>query len=343
MSTGPDVDLRALEPIAADAPVSVIIPARGAAHLLADCLAAVLPQLHGEDEIIVASGDTATSDAARRLADDVPRLLVIDNPAGTTPAALNAAVGAARHPVIVRVDAQARIPAGYRDRVVELLAETGAVNVGGRQVATATQSHGWAAAIAVAMNSRLGHGGAAYRSGATGGSVDTVYLGAFRADALALVGGYDERFATNQDAELNERLRRAGGTVWLDPELTVTYLPRTGLRALARQFRGYGRGRAMTAAQHPGSLRRRQLAAPTLVIGLLASLIVLPWTPVLLGAWAGGYGALLLLGSLLDGPAARRRLLGVAVALGVMHLAWGYGFLTAPRRPRIARDGRGTA
>jgi len=342
MSAGDDVDLTALPPIAADAPVSVVIPARGAEQLIPDCLAAVVPQLRAADEVIIAAGDAVTAEAARRLAAVEPRIRVVENPAGTTPAALNAAVGAARHPVIVRVDAQARIPTGYRDRVVELLAETGAVNVGGRQVATAGSPRGWSAVIAVAMNARLGHGGAAYRSGAQGGSVDTVYLGAFRADALALVGGYDERFITNQDAELNERLRRAGGTVWLDPALAVAYLPRTGLRALGRQFRAYGRGRALTAAQHPGSLRRRQLAAPTLVIALLASLVALPWTPVLLALWTGGYGALLLLGSLLDGPAARRRLLGVVVALSVMHLAWGYGFLTAPRRPPVARDGGGT-
>jgi hypothetical protein len=339
---GPGVDLRALPPIPADAAVSVVIPARGAAALLADCLASVRPQLHASDEVIVAAGDAATAAAARRLAVAEPRLRVVDNAAGTTPAALNAAIAAARNPVIMRVDAQARIPAGYRATVVELLATTGAVNVGGRQVATAAQPRGWQASIAAAMNSRLGHGGAAYRSGAQGGSVDTVYLGAFRADALALIGGYDERFTTNQDAELNERLRRAGGTVWLDPALAVAYLPRTGLRELARQFRGYGRGRAMTAAAHPGSLGRRQLAAPALVLGLLVALAVLPWTPVLLGLWAGGYGALLLLGNLLDGPAARQRLLGVAVALAVMHLAWGYGFLTAPRRPPIVRGGSGT-
>jgi len=337
-----EADLRGLPPIASDASVSVIIPARGAAGLLADCLEQVLPQLHGDDEVVIAAGDEPTAAAARALAADEPRMRVIGNPLGTTPAALNVALAAARHPVVVRVDAQARIPAGYRDRVAALLASTGAVNVGGRQVATAADgARGVAAAIAVAMNGRLGHGGAAYRSGAQGGPVDTVYLGAFRADALRLVGGYDERFTTNQDAELNERLRRAGGTVWLEPDLAVAYLPRTGLRALARQFRGYGRGRAMTAARHKGSLQRRQLAAPLLLLSLLGALALLPWTSVLLALWAGGYVSVLLLGSVLEGPAARRYLPGVVVALAVMHFAWGYGFLSAPRRPPSAGTGRG--
>ena len=322
-----DPDLGALPPLPPDPQVSVIIPARAAAGLLPDCLATVLPQLRDGDELIVAAGDDATATAARASTD--PRVRVVDNPAGTTPAALNAAIAAARHPVIVRVDAQARIPSGYRDRVTALLAETAATNVGGRQVARGRD--GLSVAVAAAMNARLGHGGASYRSGARGGPVDTVYLGAFRADALHALGGYDERFTTNQDAELNERIRRAGGTVWLDPTLEVTYLPRTSLRALARQFRGYGRGRAMTARRHPGSLSRRQLAAPTLVIGLLAALTTLPWTAVPLVLWAGGYGALLVLGTLIEGGDARRWLPVTVVALVVMHLSWGAGFLTAPR------------
>jgi len=321
--------LTALPPLPVDTPVSVVVPARGAAAILGACIEVVLAQLRSDDELIVAAADAATADAARAAAAGDRRVRIVDNPAGSTPAALNAAIAAARHPVIVRVDAQSRIPEGYRDRVVALLAETAAVNVGGRQVARAER--GVAAGIAVAMNARLGHGGAAYRSGAHGGPVDTVYLGAFRADALRHVGGYDERFTTNQDAELNERLRGHGGVVWLDPALAVTYLPRTTLGALARQFRGYGRGRAMTARRHPGSLRRRQLAAPVLLVALGAALVVLPWTAVPLALWTAGYGGLLLLGTLLEGPDARRRLPVVVAALTVMHLAWGYGFLTAPR------------
>ena len=330
-----------LPPLAADTPVSVIIPARGASPLLTDCLAALLPQLREHDEVVIAAGDAATAERARDLARSDARLRVVDNPVGTTPAALNTACAAARHPVLIRVDAQARVPAGYRDRVVELLRSTGAANVGGRQVAVGDR--GIAAVIALAMNSRLGHGGAAYRAGGTQGPVDTVYLGTFRREALDAVGGFDEAFTTNQDAELNERLRRAGGAVWLDPALEVRYLPRRSFLALARQFRGYGRGRAMTARRHPGSLRPRQLAAPVLLSTLLVALALLPWTSVPLAAWAGGYGALLLLGGALEIRTAGTRLPGVLVALAIMHLAWGYGFLTAPRRVTGPRSAAGAS
>lgn len=322
-----------LAPLPSMVAVSVIIPARGAAEVLPGCLAAIMPQLTPDDEVIIACADVETAATVTRLSDHDARLRVIENPERTTPAALNRAIAAARHPVVVRVDAQSRLPAGYRDRVVELLRETGAVNVGGRQVARA--DGGTAAAIAIAMNMELGHGGARYRSGSEGGPVDTVYLGAFRVEALAAVGGYDEAFITNQDAELNERLRRAGGLVWLDPALAVEYLPRRSLGALARQFRAYGRGRVATARRHAGSIRSRQLAAPALVLILLAALAVVPIDPRPLLITVVAYLSLLVLGVGLSSGGGRRRLPLVVAALVTMHLAWGYGFLVAWSGTRV--------
>jgi succinoglycan biosynthesis protein ExoA len=342
-------DLAATAPIAADSAVTFVIPARGAAALIADCLARVLPQLEASDELIVAAADEATATAVRVHARDDARVRVVDNPDATTPAALNRAIEASRHPVVIRVDAQSRIPDGYRDRLVALLAGTTAVNVGGRQVALGDE--GLREAVAAAMNSPLGHGGAAYRSRVPEGGhaasdvdpqpVDTVYLGAYRREALLRAGGFDEGFLTNQDAELNERLRRAGGTVLLDPSLAVGYLPRDSIAALARQFYAYGRGRRATARRHPGSLRARQLAAPVLVAALVGSasvaiagvaLGVRPWPLVPLALTVAGYGSLVLTGTLLAGPAARRRRPSVALALVTMHLSWGSGFLIGSRR-----------
>jgi succinoglycan biosynthesis protein ExoA len=321
-----------LPPLDADVAVSFILPARRAAGILEACLERILAQAADRDQIIVSAADTETGDIARAVGASVPSIRVVDNVDGTTPAALNRALDVAIHPVIIRIDAQSRIPPDYRTRLVELLRRTGAANVGGRQVAQA--SEGFAAAVAIAMNSPLGHGGASYRAGTSGGPVDTVYLGAFRREALIAVGGYDERFLTNQDAELNERLRRAGGTVWLDPTLAVGYLPRTRARDLARQFFNYGRGRAMTVRQHPGSMARRQLAAPLLVLGLLSTLALVPWSVVPFVLGGAGYGAGLAVGAILAGPQARRRLPQVMLATSVMHLAWGTGFVTANLRRR---------
>lgn len=323
----------ALPPLAADATVAVVVPARDAAGSIGDALVAVLGQRPPVDEVAVGCdpGDSATRDAVLRAAAGDARVRLVDAPGGRTPDALRAAIDATSGEVVIRVDAHAVIPPGYVARVVETLRRTGAANVGGRQVPTADD--GFAAAVAAAMASPAGAGGATYRSGGAEGPADTVYLGAFRRAALAAVGSYDARLTRNQDAELNLRLTRAGYVVWFDPELAVAYTPRGTVRALASQYHQYGRWRRVTARLHGGSLRPRQLAAPAVVFGLAGAAVASAVTqrPLVAAVPAAGYAA----GLLAAGAHATRRPLPavrVAVALGTMHLAWGVGFLAGPPR-----------
>ena len=148
---------------------------------------------------------------------------------------------------------------------------TGAVNVGGLQVPVATTP--FEQAVAAATTSWLGTGGASYRVGGDAGPVDTVFLGVFDRAAVEAVGLFDERLVRNQDYELNIRLRKAGGTVWFDPELSVGYRPRGSWRALAKQYFDYGRWKAVVMRMHPDSTRLRQLAPPAAVVGLAVSTV----------------------------------------------------------------------
>lgn len=335
------VAARVLPPLPADARISVIMPVRDAATVLPDSVAAVLAQQPAVDEVVLAVGPSRddTAAVAARLAAADPRVRVVPNPRGHTPDALNAAIAASDAEVVVRVDTHAVLPPGYIATALAALRATGAANVGGMQVPTADT--GVARAVAAAMRSPAGAGGATYRQGGGAGPVDTVYLGVFRRTALAAVGGFDPRFVRNQDAELNERLRRAGFTVWFEPALAVTYTPRGSLSALARQYLGYGRWRRLTGRVHRGSLRPRQLAAPTLVVGLAAALglsvVTRRAAPAALAV--GGYAAGLTAAAI---PAADtpRDVPAVAAALATMHLSWGAGFLLGPpREADVAGEG----
>lgn len=299
--------------------VTVVIPARDAASSLAAAVASALDQTRPVEEIVIAAADPATRAEAQRLATaDLapgavaqhseaqyseasagPHVIVVDNPAGGTSAGLNAGIAAATGDIIVRLDAHARLPRTYVAVACATLDETQAANVGGRQVPVA--SSGFARAVAAAMRSPLGAGGAAYRTGSTPGPVDTVYLGVYRRDALEQVGGFDERFVRNQDAELNVRLAAAGLTVWFDPRLEVAYEPRDSLAGLARQYFEYGRWRCATARTHRGSLRARQMAAPTVVVGLIAAAVaaVAFGAPWLLALAVGSYFGGLLIGGII--------------------------------------------
>lgn len=309
--------------------IAIVIPARNAAATLPEAVTTALSQ--SADEVIIAVGPS--SDATRECAFDLselhPSVKVVDNPSGRTADALNTAIEATSASILVRLDAQARLPEGYVTRAVATLRSTGAGNVGGRQVPDADD--GFARAVAAAMRSPFGTGGAAYRAGGGAGPVDTVYLGVFRREALDAVGGFDPRFVRNQDAELNERLRRAGYLVWFDPELAVHYRPRGTIRGLARQYFEYGRYRRLTARVHPGSLRLRQLLPPVTVVvlgGSVAAAVLLPGRgPVLL--IPGAYATAVLVAAL-QAADGLRQVPATACALFVMHVAWGAGFLAGP-------------
>lgn len=296
----------------------------------------------GELEVVIALGPStdATDAVAAALTAEDARVRTVPNPSGRTPAGLNAAIEASTHPIVVRVDGHGMLSPGYLATAVRLLEETGAANVGG--IMHAEGETAWERAVAAAMTSRIGVGNAAFHTGGSAGEAETVYLGVFRREVLQEQGGYNEEFIRAQDWELNYRIRQAGGLVWFSPELLVSYRPRPSVRALAKQYRNYGRWRHVVSRYHAGSLNPRYLAPPTALVGVVGGAVVgvalTPWGFLL----PAGYLAAIAAGSLPAGrglPAAVRA--RIPVALATMHMSWGWGFLTSPRKlARQVREGR---
>lgn len=292
----------------------------------------------GPYEIVVAVGPSvdATGQIAARLA-DAGRIRMVANPSGLTPDGLNAAIAASRHDVIVRMDGHAHMPVGYIDLAVDALRRTGAANVGGRMVPLSPTTFG--RAVAAAMASRWGLGGASHRQGGREGPVSSVYLGAFRREALAQVGGFDPRFVRAQDWELNHRLRAAGHVVWFVPEMAVPYTPRSGWTALRQQFYASGQWRREVARTHPETRTLRYLAAPIMVVvnaaaiviaaaGLAAGVPALAWALAAPAAYVVGVLAAAVSLAPRTGPAAA---LAMPAVLITMHVAWGLGYLRGVR------------
>ncbi|MFC9849204.1 glycosyltransferase family 2 protein [Streptomyces sp. NPDC060223] len=318
--------------------VSVIMPVLDEERHLRGSVQAILAQEYdGEMEVVLAIGPSSdrTEEIAAELvretaSNDNKRVHTVPNPAGRTPAALNAAIKASSHPIVVRVDGHGMLSPNYIATAVRLLAETGAQNVGG--IMHAEGENDWEHAVAAAMTSKIGVGNAAFHTGGEAGPAETVYLGVFRRAALEQQGGYNEEFIRAQDWELNFRIREAGGLIWFSPELRVSYRPRPSMRALAKQYKDYGRWRHVVARFHEGSINLRYLAPPTAVCAIVAGVVVgaalTPWGFVI----PGGYLAAIALGSLFTGkglPLKAR--LQIPLALATMHMSWGWGFLTSPK------------
>lgn len=294
-------------------------------------------QYAGEKEIVLALGPSTdkSSEIADRLAAADPRVRLVDNPARDIPIGLNLAIAASKFPVIVRVDAHSELVPEYTSAGIAALRRESAANVGGvMQAAGRTPVQ---RAIAAGYNSPYGLGGGAYHGDGTPGPAESAYLGIFRREAVEAVGGYDPGIRRGEDWELNLRIRLAGGTVWFDPSLRVTYWPRASLPDLARQFFATGAWRAVLVQRYPRAHPWRFFAPGALVLGLTTSLIVLTLQGIGIVPWAWwsvvhalplAYASAVAFATtrLPALRGARERLLGAAV-LVTMHVSWGVGFL----------------
>jgi len=330
-------------------PVSVIIPIRDEERYLADAVRHVLGQDYPAPvEVVLAVGPSKdrTEPIARELAASEPRVTVIPNPTGKIPAALNAALKAARYDVIARMDGHAMMPAGYLRTGVAVLLDTKAADVGGVMAAEGVST--FQQAVAWAMTSRIGVGSAAWHTAGEACQADSVYLGIYQREAIAQAGGWDNTMLRAEDWELNYRIRAQGGKIWFIPGLRVTYRPRASVRALASQYWHYGRWRRVVMREHPETASFRYLAPPgaaiLVTLGCLAGIAGLAaGITALLAGFAVPViylaGVTAAAARLSRGMSAGVRL-RIPLVIAIMHMSWGAGFLTSPRRLHRAGNHR---
>ncbi len=310
--------------------VSVIMPIRNEREFITQTLCAVLSQDYPQNrfEVIVVDGMSTdgTREIVKTLTQGKINAHVLDNPALTVPFALNQGIRASRGDVIFRVDGHTVIEADYLRRSLQVLEETGADDVGGPMRAVGTSFV--ARAISIAVSSPFGVGGAWFRYANRAGWTDTVWLGAYRRDVFDRVGYFDEELSRNQDDEFDFRLVRAGGRIWLDPQIRSIYYSRPTLAALWQQYFDYGYWKVRVVQKHRRPASWRHVVPAFLVMGLTFS-------PVLfvLSAWPVSWLIpLLYLCFLLFGSAAAASKSGwrygfvLPLAFATIHLAYGAGF-----------------
>jgi glycosyltransferase involved in cell wall biosynthesis len=332
--------------------ISIIVPCRNEEDYIGDCLASVLAsELAPTDDIEVLVVDGQSRDGTRafvqRLAEEDPRVHLLDNPQQIVPTALNRGIRAATGEIILRMDAHARYPRDYVRRLVRALVESGADNVGACIVTLPAGPGPVPAAIARVLSHPLGVGNARFRTGTrTQRRVDTVPFGCFRRDVFDRFGWFDEDLVRNQDDEFNHRLIRNGGVVLLVPDVVAHYHARRTFGRLARMAFQYGYFKPLAARKVGRVMTMRQLVPALWLLAIAlsaAAAIVVPAAALVTVTIVTLYAAAVLTAAAREIP---RHGLAVACALAVafpvLHVSYGAGFLIglAHAFRRRAADGR---
>ncbi|HEV2533301.1 glycosyltransferase family 2 protein [Phenylobacterium sp.] len=306
----------------------IVIPCLNEAPLIAQVIGRILEDEALVDPLVLVA-DGGSTDGCREIVADIaardPRVRLMPNPRRLQSAGVNLAartIGEGR-PWLVRIDAHAEYPKNY---VSTLIAE--ARRTGAHSVVVAMDTHGegpFQRAVAAAQNSRLGTGGAAHRVGAAAGWVDHGHHALFNREAFQQIGGYDESFSHNEDAELDLRLTQEGAKIWLTDRTRLVYHPRKTPGALWKQYVSYGKGRARTVLKHYTPLKMRQalpLGVAPAVLGALAAPLFWPLAiPALVWMLAA-----LAFGVALGAKQKDRAVLLSGPAAMIMHLGWSLGF-----------------
>jgi succinoglycan biosynthesis protein ExoA len=312
--------------------VIAVIPALNESRHIESCIRSLMAGdewLRRVPLVVVDGGSTdGTIEIVESLMPEFPNLNLMHNSKKLQSAAINLAVAdcaGESATFLVRCDAHSVFPAGFIQSVASALLRTQAASIvipmDARGETCFEKANAWI------VDTPLGSGGSAHRGGTRSGYVDHGHHAGFDLSVFRSIGGYDETFSHNEDAEYDERVTQAGSRIFLDATIRKIYIPRGSVAALARQYYNYGKGRARTVIKHRQRPKVRQMLPILALLGCLIGLLAAPFYPpaILLPA---GYLTILAAASVFIGLAKMSACgLLAGLASGTMHMSWAAGFI----------------
>lgn len=257
--------------------ISVVMPIYNEEKYIVDCIESLLQQdypIENMEWIFVDGGSKdRTCDLVKEYINKYPKLIqLLDNPHKTVPYAMNIGIAAATGEYIIRLDAHAEYENDYIKKCVYYLNTMDAENVGG---VAETKGRGFVGAtIAKMLSSKFGVGNSQFRTNGKSGYVDTVPFGAFRKEVFQKYGGYDERLTRNQDNEMNYRIRKNGGRIYMAEDIHLTYYCRDSIRGISKMAVQNGKWNVITMKLCPGAMGVRHFIPLTFVLSVIGLAIL---------------------------------------------------------------------
>jgi succinoglycan biosynthesis protein ExoA len=307
--------------------VTLIVAMRNEEQHVERCVRSLLAQDYPHDRLEVLFMDGRSADRTREIVSNLieqrPGFLLIDNPDKIQSIAWNLGIERARGDLIGIVSGHSELAPNYVTCAVETLARTGADLVGGPARAESETVVG--DAIAIAMSTRFGVGGAEFRYATSESEVDTVFMGVCKRELYERIGGFDAEMVRNQDDELSYRLLEHGGRIVCNPDIRSVYRNRATLRSLWIQYFDYGRWKVRVMQKHRRQMRPRHFVPPLFVTALGITALA----PPLFAGVGLVYGTTTLVVSAVLAMRTRRVdvLPYLPVAFAILHIGYGAGFL----------------
>lgn len=205
---------RTPEQMTARSRVSVILPVRNEVRFIDATIQSLLAQGTQEIDLEILAVDGRSEDGtAEKLAAwsaRDPRVRALDNPIGTTPAAMNIGLREARGEFVCIFGAHATYSPDYIATCIRELRARGAVGCSGRVVTRPGGPSLGARLVAWCMAHPFGSSGGSVRM-RSGVFVDHPPFPVLARQALLDVGGFDETLLRNQDNDMSQKLRARGG------------------------------------------------------------------------------------------------------------------------------------
>ncbi len=261
-------------------------------------------------------------------------LKLVDNPQKTAPYAMNTGIKNAIGDIIVRLDVHAEYPEDYFTRLVDNLGKLeGAENVGGVCVTLPGGHSVTAIAIAECLSNPFGMGNSYFRIGTDKVKrVDTVPFGCFRRSLFDRIGLYDTDMTRNQDDELNGRINKSGGKIYLLPDVRIKYYARDTVPKVRNMFYQYGLYKPLVNKKVGTPVTIRQFAPVVFLSGLMFGFLLSILFPVF---WPFYFGTICLYAVIgfAEGCKSAKKTGRMALASLMpyvflnIHLSYGYGYL----------------
>ncbi len=312
--------------------VSVVMPIYNEEKYIEKCVDSLLLQDYPIEnmEWIFVDGCSRdkTVELLEKYREKYPTLIkIFNNPNKIVPYAMNIGIEASCGKYIVRLDAHADYATDYISKCIHYLETTDADNVGG--VAETKASGFMGNAIAKMLSSKFGVGNSQFRTNGESGYVDTVPFGAFRREVFSNYGGYDERLVRNQDNEMNFRIRKNGGKIYLANDIKLSYYCRDSIKGISAMAQKNGMWNVITMKLCPGAMGIRHfipLAFVLSILGLTALGFILPLFWALLGVELALY---LLLDVIFSARSSSsiKEFFALMLLFPTFHIAYGFGSL----------------